>query len=317
MQPLPQLLLSGGEPFLREDLAEIVELFYLRSGTRQISIPTNGTLIRQTRVAVRSILEKCPEAYLNINLSLDGIGEDHDLSRGLKGCFESLCQTYSSLEEIRKANQRLSINFLTTIKRDNAGNLMSIVEYVKENFDANYHSLGLVRGNIDAAERDFNLKQAEKMLDSFYATREGFVNLPIFNRIAPAMASAVQRILSQSRRQEKRCFHCLAGKKMIVLTPEGNLMPCEPLWLEPEVRGKKDANAFVMAYLREYQYDVRGALNSRRAEKIKRFIAQKKCWCVYGCAVLNSMIYSPRMYPRLLGEIRWRARKRPTKQDGY
>lgn len=303
MQPLPQLLLSGGEPFLREDLAEIVALFYLRSGTRQISIPTNGTLTRQTRAAVRSMLEKCPKAYLNINLSLDGIGEDHDLSRGLKGCFERLCQTYSSLEEIRKANQRLSINFLTTIKLDNAAKVPHIIEYVKKHFNANYHSLVLVRGNIDTAERNFDLERMEEMLDTFYAARERFSNLPIFSRIGPAMASAVQKILSQSRRQEKRCFHCLAGRKMVVLTPEGKVMPCEPLWLEPEARGKRDAQAFVMGNLEAYDFDLPKALDSPEAKKIKRFIAAGKCWCVYGCAVLNSMIYSPRMYMRLLKEI--------------
>ena len=37
------LLLSGGEAFVREDLAEIVETFYKNNNIKHLTIPTNGT----------------------------------------------------------------------------------------------------------------------------------------------------------------------------------------------------------------------------------------------------------------------------------
>jgi molybdenum cofactor biosynthesis enzyme MoaA len=37
-------LASGGEPFLREDLPEICEIFYRNSGVKHFSIPTNSLL---------------------------------------------------------------------------------------------------------------------------------------------------------------------------------------------------------------------------------------------------------------------------------
>jgi len=35
----------------------------------------------------------------------------------------------------------------------------------------------------------------------------------------------------------------------------------------------------------------------------RAFVDAGKCWCEYGCAILNSMIYSPRMYIRPLREF--------------
>ena len=39
-----KLWISGGEPFMRKELAEIVELFYVNNGVRHINLPTNGLL---------------------------------------------------------------------------------------------------------------------------------------------------------------------------------------------------------------------------------------------------------------------------------
>ncbi len=39
-----KLWISGGEPFLRKDLAEIIELFYVNNGMRHVNLPTNGLL---------------------------------------------------------------------------------------------------------------------------------------------------------------------------------------------------------------------------------------------------------------------------------
>ena len=103
--------------------------------------------------------------------------------------------------------------------------------------------------------------------------------------------------------KEERCFRCLAGKKMVVITPQGDLVPCEPLWLEPEAYRDKEFSGFVMAHLREYDYDVHAALKSSKSKVIKNFIAGKKCWCTYGCAVLNGLMYSPLMYPKILIEM--------------
>lgn len=304
MMPLPQLLLSGGEPFLRRDLDDIVRVFYEYAGTRQISIPTNATLPDNISLAVQRMLEKCPNVYLNINISLDGLGSDHDRSRAFSGCFERIHETYRQLANLRRKHPRLTINFLTVIKRDNAAKIREIVDYVRCNFNANYHMFGTVRGNVDAVEKSFDIDQADRYVESLYREQENFSKLPVFSRFAPAVARVVRSILAEASKSNKRNFFCLAGRKMVVITPEGKLMPCEPLWLETEARtGRKDPDQFMLADLCESDYSVRAALASPRACKIKSFIATGKCSCAYGCAVLNSVVYCPLMYPQILREL--------------
>jgi len=304
MRALPQLLLSGGEPFLRQDVVKLVEIFYIYSGTRQITIPTNGMLTQEIVQSMSEMLTQCQEAYFNLNISLDGIGKDHDLSRGVEGCFDRLCETFRRLEKLRERHKRLVINFLTTIKKSNVEKIPDIVEYVERNFKANYHQLGLIRGDpYQKEEKDIEIEHVEKILSSIHKRRNNLGNPSVFYRLTPHVTNLIGKIISETRKQKKRCFHCLVGRKMVVITHDGKLLPCEPLWLEPGVRCGEKIDDYIMADLREFDYNVKGALRSSQAKRILKFIAEKRCYCVYGCAILNSIIYCPLMYPRVLKEI--------------
>ena len=68
-----KLWISGGEPFLRKELAEIVELFYVNNGVRAINLPTNGLLPQKLEAVVDYLLEHCPELVIDLNFSIDGL----------------------------------------------------------------------------------------------------------------------------------------------------------------------------------------------------------------------------------------------------
>jgi len=55
---IKNLLLSGGEPFLREDLFEICCFFKENNGIKSISIPTNGSLPEIARQKAQQLLER-------------------------------------------------------------------------------------------------------------------------------------------------------------------------------------------------------------------------------------------------------------------
>ena len=68
MNPLLQLVLSGGEPYLRRDLPQIISAFYRNSGTRMVAIPTNAYLPDAIEESTRQVLTDCPELKLNVQL---------------------------------------------------------------------------------------------------------------------------------------------------------------------------------------------------------------------------------------------------------
>ena len=76
---------TGGEPFLRKDLDEMVISAYRHCRPSVITIPTNGLLTDRIVERVDRICRECPTSQIGINLSLDGIGEEHDDIRGRAG----------------------------------------------------------------------------------------------------------------------------------------------------------------------------------------------------------------------------------------
>ena len=68
------LTFTGGEPFLRKDLPEMVAAAYRYCRPEYITIPTNGILTPRIADGVARICEQAPQSRIGINLSLDGIG---------------------------------------------------------------------------------------------------------------------------------------------------------------------------------------------------------------------------------------------------
>ena len=88
-----KLWISGGEPFLRKDLAEIIELFYINNGVRHVNLPTNGLLPEKLDAVISRVLARCPELVIDLNFSLDGPANTHDAIRGVPNNFEKTLAT--------------------------------------------------------------------------------------------------------------------------------------------------------------------------------------------------------------------------------
>ena len=85
--------ISGGEPFLRSDIKEIIAAGcrYLSPGV--VHIPTNAIAKERTESGTIAILEilknRCPQTQLTIKPSLDHIESKHDEIRGVPGNFNN------------------------------------------------------------------------------------------------------------------------------------------------------------------------------------------------------------------------------------
>jgi MoaA/NifB/PqqE/SkfB family radical SAM enzyme len=137
---LRELDITGGEPFLREDLTNLVQgvsglkakkLTRLRS----IAVTTNGLLservVKDTETMLRVLSGKSID--LVMVCALDGIGELHSRIRSFRHAWERVNETLHSLTNLRKHYPQLVVGLKTTVVPLNVTELDRIAQYADEN----------------------------------------------------------------------------------------------------------------------------------------------------------------------------------------
>jgi MoaA/NifB/PqqE/SkfB family radical SAM enzyme len=99
------VILAGGEPTLRNDLPEIVELMHRHMPRlKKLMIPSNvinrGSIQRQYPRIARYCAEH--QIRLTLGVSLDGIAETHDKIRGVKGAFDKVMENIAFMKQLQK-----------------------------------------------------------------------------------------------------------------------------------------------------------------------------------------------------------------------
>jgi len=64
--PLDNLFISGGEPFLRNDLREICWKFYSNNKIKNIHLPTNGSFTKKILEQTHDLLSTCSGIKLTL-----------------------------------------------------------------------------------------------------------------------------------------------------------------------------------------------------------------------------------------------------------
>ncbi len=124
--------ISGGEPTLRKDLSEIVScVIKVLPTLHGISVITNAVNSRRTISVIDRVISVCKESRiaLSVMVSLDGIGEVHDTSRGKQGGFSSAEKVIAHL----KKNSNISLSVGCTITKSNVWDLDEFLDYAKAN----------------------------------------------------------------------------------------------------------------------------------------------------------------------------------------
>ena len=109
--------LSGGEPFLRDDIFEISAL--IRKKGHECGINTNGLLLDR-RAALR--LLKNPPDY--VIFSLHGPASVHDKITGLKGTYRKVISNLKTFSALARGKTEVVVNCV--INRENAGVLPAV-----------------------------------------------------------------------------------------------------------------------------------------------------------------------------------------------
>ncbi|WP_373501595.1 radical SAM protein [Desulfococcus sp.] len=137
---LVELDITGGEPFLRKDLSDLLtsvcELKKSRlASLRSIAVTTNGFLTRRVLEESRKILfeARCADVDLVMVCAMDAVGDVHDGVRNVPGGWRRVDQTIQGLKRLRAEFSNLIIGLKTTVLPITVGQLDAIVRYAKKN----------------------------------------------------------------------------------------------------------------------------------------------------------------------------------------
>src|SRR5258706_12969020 len=79
------LLPTGGEPFLRKDIGEILQIFYKNTGVRKVGIPTKRSTVARALKILQDLLKTWPHLDFSIDVLLHGVGAPHHQNRLFPG----------------------------------------------------------------------------------------------------------------------------------------------------------------------------------------------------------------------------------------
>jgi MoaA/NifB/PqqE/SkfB family radical SAM enzyme len=107
--------LTGGEPFLRDDLPEIIEAIDDCIDGCTFWVPTNGLSPELILESTERALAKLRKGIMGVSVSIDGLEETHDMQRGVKGGYVLAQETLRKLSDLMKTEPKMMLSVGMTL----------------------------------------------------------------------------------------------------------------------------------------------------------------------------------------------------------
>ena len=258
--------ITGGEPFIREDLPDIVRELYKKSD--RIVISTNGFFTDR-------IIKLCEEfPNVGIRISIEGLEETNNKIRGLDDGFNKGYSTLKKLVEMKHPD----VGFGMTVQDANAKDLVPLYKLSNEmNMEfatASLHnSFYFVEAKNIIKDRPMVAKEFEKLINELLNSNSpkkwfrAYFNHGLINYIYG----------------QKRLLPCDMAFDTFFIDPYGDVMPCN---------GTKEKE--VMGNLNKQTWDE--LWNSEQAEKVRNKVrhCDRQCWMIGSVSpAMHKYIWKP------------------------
>jgi radical SAM protein with 4Fe4S-binding SPASM domain len=275
------LVLTGGEPLVRDDLTEIVIQFIENCGTCFVTLPTNGSFPTRLYHFVNDIKKRHPEVSLTVQLSIEAFGDDLDRIRGSQrsGKYDRMIrQSADNLQSLKECWPNLFIQISTVITSDNLPGIDTICRRIHDEFVFDYHLL-LPDRNLTNLPEGFQIDDYLNLVDQYCkssGTKSVRFRRPYLIVRERALRNAV-RVFCRNLRRPEKANSCGAGKHFAVIDQEGNIFPCEPFMQSP------------LASIRDKAFRWGDLWESPRMKSFDREITKNKCQCNWFCSTMYSL----------------------------
>lgn len=213
-----QVILTGGEPFLRSDIIDVAKIF-INKGCR-INIDTNGSYPERVEMFVKEM----PNAVFQI--SIDGNEELHDRIRK-NGSYRKAMETLNVLRE-----NKIRTIVSTSINKLNYKNIPKVCGTTHlYNFtrSAELHTFNVPKELLSGFDSNITL-DLQEMKEAFGRIKWDRSLFGMVNKMV--MARAIKDL------KKRKPTPCSAGKTEMVLYPDGKIGICE--MLKPGVKKPKN-----------------------------------------------------------------------------
>jgi len=254
---LRDINITGGEPFLRDDLPEIVEVIHKRSNPPRVVISSNGLLLKRIEESVRRIVKVDPQ--IAVRISIDGIGREHDEIRGVRGAFTRGLQSLRILRE----NGVKDLGVALTVMHSNISQVNKVYDLADD--------LGVEFSIAAVTSSPIYFGEKEDLKPSVDGELRGGFSYLVRSELGHWTPKRLARAyfdytLWNYLHTQKRPLRCDAGQGFFYLDPRGNVYGC-------------DALDFCLGNLNEHSFEA--IWHSKRASEFRPLAGDcHKCWMV-------------------------------------
>lgn len=244
--------ITGGEPFIREDLRDIVA--ELRKKSDRIVISTNGFFTDR----IIALCKEFPD--IGIRISIEGLEQTNNEIRGLPDGFN---RGYTTLKKLRQMGLK-DVGFGMTVQDRNAADLVPLYDLSNE-LDMEFATASL--------HNSFYFVEAKNIIKNRPMVAENFEKLinELLNSNSPKkwFRAYFNHGLINYIYGQKRLLPCDMSFDTFFIDPYGDVMPCN---------GTKDKE--VMGNLNDQSWDE--LWNSDQAEKVRNVVrhCDRDCWMI-------------------------------------
>jgi len=272
---------SGGEPFLRGDLPDIIGSAIRACRPAVVNIPTNGWFTERILRGAEKICKGSPETQLVINLSIDhNQPERHDEIRAAPGSWPRLMATLTGLRALDLPN--LTVGVHTVVSNQNEDDFPGVAE-------------GLARLGPDSyiaepAEERVELQTMGTGITP-HASRFGVAAKAVLE-----VEEAASGIVSRMARSVRTEYYTRVNR---FLDGEAAAMPvCHAGFLSVHIGADGDVWSCCVisrsfGNLRDHDFDFRKAWFSPEAEEFRTWMRERRCACPLANAAYTNLLAEP------------------------
>ncbi|HEY1759146.1 MAG TPA: TIGR04053 family radical SAM/SPASM domain-containing protein [Bryobacteraceae bacterium] len=221
-EPMPHLILTGGDPLARTDLFEIID------EARRLDIGVSITPAA-TPALTRSVLARLKKHSVEgLGLSLDGSTRElHDSIRGVSGTYD---RTIEAIKWARELEMPLQVNTLVSV--ETAGDLPAIYELLKPLAIARWSLFFLISVGRGKVLQPLSADAAEALMTWVYkiSNEAPFIvattEAPSYRRVAIGQMRAEGKTGEQIKRSPAaRGFGIRDGNGIVFVSHTGDICP--------------------------------------------------------------------------------------------